>query len=134
MAVIDLFLDTSAYSAFKRGNLEIIDLARKASRIYVNSIVIGESLSGFKLGNREAQNRVEFEAFLRSPRVEILGLIRDTSERYAEILCYLRKSGTPVPTNNLWIAASVMEHGLMLITTDHHFQRIPHILSTILAQ
>ena len=129
----DIFFDTSAYSAFKRGNLKIIDVTRIAQKIYLNSIVIGESLSGFKMGNQEAKNRKEFLEFLDSPRVGILDIKRDTSERYAEILCYLRKKGTPIPTNDIWIAATVMENGLRLLTTDKHFQRIPHILSIIIS-
>ena len=75
----------------KRGNVEIIQVIRVAQKIYFNPIVVGELLSGFKTVNQEVKNRNEFEAFLRSPRVEIIGLKQNTSERYAEILCYLKE-------------------------------------------
>ena len=62
-----------------------------------------------------------------SPRVKVVPTTAETAERYARIYAYLRSQGRPIPTNDLWIAASAMEHGAELITLDHHFQNMPQI-------
>jgi tRNA(fMet)-specific endonuclease VapC len=68
-------------------------------------------------------------AFLASPRVDVIDVTEATSERYAAILDFLWKSGAPIPTNDLWIAASAMQHGLKLITTDTHYMKVPHVVT-----
>lgn len=82
----------------------------------------------FELGSRRERNRAELEEFLRSPRVGIAPLVEATAERYARILAYLLRSGRPIPTNDLWIAASAMEHGVVLLTADAHFLQVPQIV------
>ena len=123
-----IMLDTSAYSLFKRGNPEVVDRIRSTSRILIPSIVIGELLAGFEGGSKKEQNRKELDAFTGSARVQMVSITPDTAQRYAHIYKYLKTAGTPVPTNDLWIAASAMEHNAELITSDHHFSYIPHIL------
>jgi predicted nucleic acid-binding protein len=66
--------------------------------------------------------------FLESPRVQVVDINEETSERYAVIINYLWEQGTPVPTNDLWIAATAMQHGLKLLTTDGHYRNVPHII------
>lgn len=122
--VVRILLDTSAYSAFKRGQPQIIAALREASFIGLNTIVLGELLSGFARGNREEQNRRELREFLASPRVRIISMGLETAERFAIIYRALYDVGRPVPTHDLWIAASAMEHGLRVLTTDSHFRRI----------
>jgi tRNA(fMet)-specific endonuclease VapC len=92
------------------------------------SIVIGELLAGFELGNRRQRNRDELTEFLAVPRVAIVDVTQATGQRYAHIFAYLRREGTPIPTNDIWIAALAMEHGIELLTSDGHFGRVPHIL------
>ena len=84
----------------------------------MSSISIGELLSGFKGGARERENRDELAEFLDTPRVSIYRVSEDTAEFYAEILNGLRSAGTPIPTNDIWIAAQAMEHGLRLVSMD----------------
>jgi predicted nucleic acid-binding protein len=60
--------------------------------------------------------------------VGIVLITEDTAERYARIYAYLRTAGRPIPTNDLWIAASAMEHGAELLTTDRHFLDVPQIV------
>ena len=124
-----LLLDTSAYSAFKRGHAQLVAALRQAVLIVLTPIVLGELLSGFARGSREARNRAELERFLQSPRVKILPVGQETAERFAVIYRSLRESGTPIPSNDMWIAASAMEHGLRVLTTDAHFRRVPMILT-----
>ena len=120
-------LDTSAYSAFKRGHPEAIDALRRARGIVLPPIVLGELLAGFRIGSRDRANRRELEAFLSSPRVRVSPIDAETAQRYAEIFSYLRERGTPIPTNDIWIGACAMQWGLRLLTTDSHFERLPQV-------
>jgi tRNA(fMet)-specific endonuclease VapC len=127
-----IFIDTSAYSAFKRGHAGVRARLREFENICLNPIVIGELLAGFLRGGKDKENREALEAFLSSSRVQLLEISRGTAERYAVIQNALRHSGTPIPTNDLWIAASVMEHGLKLVTMDGHFRQVPQIVSEVI--
>ena len=119
-----ILLDTNAYTAFMLGAAEVVDVVAHADRLYLNSIVLGELLGGFAAGTREPTNRAELARFLNSPRVEVLPITADTADSYALIYAGLRRKGHPIPTNDLWIAASAMEHGAALLTRDAHFSHI----------
>lgn len=86
---------------------------------------IGELFSGFKAGNRESENREELNIFLDSPRVVIHALDEETADFYATILNNLKKAGTPIPTNDIWLAAVAFQHGYKLYSRDRHFKLIP---------
>ena len=128
-----ILLDTSAYSAFMRGHEGVLDLVQRAERISVSPIVLGELLAGFRLGKRTRKNHDLLERFLDSPRVDSLPVDDGTARRYSDIVEHLRRAGTPIPTNDLWIAASAMQHGLILVTTDTHFEKVPQISKEILS-
>ncbi len=123
-----VLVDTSAYSAFMRGHPELKLALQRAEEIYLSPIVVGELQSSFRRGKHQARNEKGLDEFLDAPRVELLAILDSTAVRYAEILTYLRRAGTPLPTNDVWIAASAMEHGLRVVTTDKHFQEVPQIL------
>ena len=127
-----ILLDTSAYSAFMRGHEGVLDLVQRAKQIAVTPIVVGELLSGFRLGKRRRKNHDLLDRFLDSPRVESLPIDEGTARRYSDIVDHLRREGTPIPTNDLWIAASAMQHGLILVSTDSHFRKVPQISKEIL--
>jgi tRNA(fMet)-specific endonuclease VapC len=99
-----------------------------ASEVFVTPIVLGELLYGFRGGGMGADNRRALRELLESSRVSILSLDEETAETYAIIRDYLRKQGTPVPANDLWIAASAVQHGLRLLTLDEHFGKMPQVL------
>jgi len=122
-----ILLDTSAVSAFLRGHENIVDAARAADRIAVNPVVLGELSAGFHGGSRHDDNLRILERFLRSPRVRILGIDAETADSYAQIYDSLRLAGTPIPTNDIWIAASAMQFGLQLVTTDAHYEHVVQI-------
>jgi len=124
-----LMLDTTAISAYFKGHQGIRVSMSSAGEIYLNPVVIGELLAGFIMGSREERNRQVLEEFIASPRVRIIYIDEETSERYAAILAYLREQGSPVPTNDLWIAASAMQYGLKVLTTDKHYLKIPQIIT-----
>jgi predicted nucleic acid-binding protein len=126
-----LTLDTSAYSAFKRGHPGVVGHLRRAEEILLPSIVLGELLGGFEAGSRTKRNREELGLFLESSRVRAVSIGQATAERYAVIYSSLRAMGQPVPTNNLWIAASAMEQGTELVTLDHDFTHVAQILVAV---
>ncbi len=128
MEKIKVMLDTSAYSAFLRGNEEAAQALQEADEIYLNPVVLGELYAGFAKGGREKKNRDILGEFLASPRVRVAAIDEETAERYAAIISYLWQKGTPLPTNDLWIAATAMQYGLKLITTDTHYRSVPQII------
>ena len=123
-----MLIDTNIYSHALRGDPETVSVLRRAHKIAICSISIGELLSGFKAGKRERENREELEEFLDAPRVQIYGIDENTAEFYAEILHGLRERGTPIPTNDIWIASVSFQHGLKLFSKDQHFKNISGLM------
>lgn len=95
----------------------------------LSPIVIGELRHGFRGGARERANLALLSEFIAQPSVTLIHVDHETAERFAEIQYHLRKEGTPLPTNDVWIAASAMQHGSRVLTNDQHFLGIPHILT-----
>ncbi len=122
-----LCLDTSAYSNFRRGSEEVAALLDRAELVGVPTIALGELRTGFLLGGRRQRNETELDAFLDNPVVEVLPVDAETSRHYAEIVAELRKAGTPVPTNDIWIAAAAARSGTTVLTCDDHFERIGRV-------
>jgi tRNA(fMet)-specific endonuclease VapC len=125
---VNVTLDTSAYSQMRRGNQAILDVVRRSGTVALSAIVLGELHSGFRAGNRCAENIAQLAQFLSKPSVRVLNVTEETAMRYAEIDLYLRKRGRPIPRNDVWIAAIALEHGLQLVTLDVHFREIPLLL------
>jgi len=121
-------MDTSAYAAFLRGSPEVKEAVQQADEIFFNPVVLGELIAGFMMGRNEKRNRGILKQLLSSPRVIVAEMDEETSERYAAIVQSLRMKGTPIPTNDLWIAASAMQHGLKVLTTDRHYLEVPQII------
>lgn len=119
-----LVLDTSAYSAFMAGESRAREAVAKVDKIYVPAVVVGELLAGFATGSRRAKNEQELQELLSSPRVEVWPVTEETARRYAAVYAALRKKGRPIPTNDLWIAATVLETGGLLLSLDAHFDEV----------
>jgi len=126
-----ILLDTSAYSALMTGNGAVADVVREADEIDLNAIVLGELLGGFARGSHRLKNERQLAEFVESPRVSVIDVDDDTAVRYSAIYDTLRSAGTPIPTNDIWIAASAMQYGLRLVTLDAHFTRVPQILTDL---
>ena len=120
-------LDTSAYSHFKRGDAKVIDLIDSAEWLGMPSVVLGELWTGFLLGNRLEQNERELREFLANPVVEQLVVDHDVARIYAELVVDLCKAGTPLPTNDIWIAAIAARAGATVLTYDAHFGAIDRV-------
>jgi tRNA(fMet)-specific endonuclease VapC len=126
-------LDTSAYSHFMRGHSEVVDLIARAKWIGVPSIVLGELRTGFLLGARARENEAELAKFLSNSVVTILDADDEAARHYAEIIVALRRAGTPIPTNDAWIAAIAAREGASVLTYDAHFEAIKRVGTSILA-
>ncbi len=119
-----ILLDTSAYVGFKRNNAELVEIITGAALILFSSVVLGELLFGFRSGTRFKKNLSDLNRFLAHEAVETVPVGNITADRYSRIAAQLKRQGTPLPTNDIWIAAQTMEYGAELITTDAHFEKI----------
>lgn len=126
--MIRILLDTNAYSAFKRGEKEIIEIIARSDEIFIPIPVLAELRIGFKAGSREKQNIDELEEFLFSPRVFTADICEQTALFYTEIYSALKQKGTPIPINDVWIAACTIENGAILISNDIHFKYVAGLL------
>lgn len=127
-----LCLDTSAYSYFKRGHVEAIAALDAAHWVGVPAIALGELRTGFALGTMRVQNEAELRTFLAEPVVNVLSVDEATSEIYADLLLALRRAGTPIPTNDIWIAALSVQSGSTVLTFDAHFEAVTRVAAQIL--
>jgi tRNA(fMet)-specific endonuclease VapC len=125
-------LDTSAYSHFRAGRDEVLDLLARADAVLVPTIVLGELEAAFDAGLRAKENRVRLTEFLDEPFVALLPVTASVARHYGRIVGALRRAGTPIPTNDVWIAATTADCGATLLTFDHHFDRIPELPRVVL--
>ncbi len=132
MVLSTISLDTSAYSAFMRGETAAKDVLQRADHILLSQIVIGELAFGFARGRFPQKNWQELYRFLDSPRVQVVDIDFDTALHYAQVLAQLQKNGTPIPTNDIWLAASTIRHAAALVTSDHHFARVDGLMRHML--
>ena len=125
-------LDTSAYSHLMRGHEGMTELVERAEWIGVPVVTIGELRTGFLLGARPLENETWLSEFLDHPVVEVVPVDLEVSRHFAEMVVELRSTGTPVPTNDIWIAASSARVGSLVLTFDRHFETIRRVGSIIM--
>lgn len=125
-------LDTSAYSHFKRSDPQVVDLIDRADWLGVPVVVLGELAVGFRQGKRRHENQSALEEFLANPVVDVLPVEEDMASIYADIVLDLKKAGTPLPANDIWIATVAVRHGATVLTYDQHFGSIARVGATIL--
>lgn len=121
-------LDTNRITDLFRGDLELAEQLGTAEEVWIPLFALGEIKAGFHGGTQQRRNESLLNRLLAKPTVGVLLPSRETAEHYARIFVQLRRAGTPVPDNDLWIAALVLEHDLVLITRDRHFERIPQVM------
>ena len=126
-----ILLDTSGYVGFKRGTKEVVDSITSAKAVLFSPVVLGELMFGFRNSNRFKENMEDLNKFLEHKVVEIVHIGKTTSDRYSRIALHLKRQGTPIPSNDIWIAAQAIEHGAELITLDRHFENIAGLVHTI---
>ncbi len=123
-----VLIDTNFYVAMMRGEAFARDIVHQSENIILCPIVLGELLFGFKNGDHERRNLEQLRNLLNRPSIKTIEITIKTSEFFALITSQLKKSGTPIPTNDIWIASCAMEHGLTLATRDAHFKKITNLL------
>lgn len=131
-AAVRLVLDTSAYSHFRAGHPRVLDFIAAAEVVVLPTIVLGELEAGFRLGRREEENRALLAEFLAEPFVTISQVTPSVARHYGRLFTDLRRAGTPIPINDVWIAASTLDCGGHLLTFDEHFDSIAALDRTVL--
>jgi tRNA(fMet)-specific endonuclease VapC len=120
-------LDSNRYNDLLTGDERVADVLEAADAVYLPFVVIGELRAGFAAGARQVENERLLRQFLLRDGVEVLFADEQTTHHYAAVYAQLRRQGTPIPTNDMWIAALVLQHDLALCTRDRHFDHLPHI-------
>lgn len=124
---VEIAIDTNRYRDFVDGVSAAVAVLRGAPKIYIPLVVAAELRAGFAAGRRGQENARTFEQFLHRPRVDLLLPTLETTRHYATLFQQLRSAGTPVPTNDLWIAALVLQFDIPLYSRDSHFDLIPQL-------
>jgi len=120
-------LDTNRLTDLFQGDTELAERLAFCEEVWVPLFVIGEIKAGFHGGTQRSSNEALLQKLLVKPTVEILLPSLETAEHYARLFVQLKRAGTPIPDNDLWIAALVLEHNLILITRDRHFEHVPQL-------
>ncbi len=122
-----LALDTNRYTDLCAGEESVIHALEHADEVWLPFIVLGELRAGFSVGTRGPRNEAVLHRFLLKPGVNVLYADEQTTHHYAAIYRQLRKQGTPIPTNDMWIAALALQHSLVLCDRDAHFDELPQL-------
>jgi tRNA(fMet)-specific endonuclease VapC len=125
---VRLALDTNRYVDLCRGTAEVVELVEHAEAVWLPFAVMGELRAGFAVGRRGEDNERVLRRFLMKPGVAVLYADDQTTHHYAAVFRQLRRQGTPIPTNDLWIAALVLQHDLVLCDRDRHFDQLPQLV------
>lgn len=120
-----VLIDTNAYVAFLAGDRSLLETLSQAETISMSVIVLGELHAGFRGGTRRRENEKILADFLGKPGVSPLMLSLETAQIFGEIKGTLKRAGTPIPINDVWLAAQAIETGSVLMTLDTHFRRVP---------
>jgi tRNA(fMet)-specific endonuclease VapC len=124
---VRLALDTNRYVDLCRGNVSVVEAIELADEVWLPFIVLGELRAGFAVGTQGPRNEAVLRRLLLKSRVGVLYADDQTTHHYAAIYRQLRKQRTPIPTNDMWIAALVLQHSLVLLARDSHFDVLPQL-------
>ena len=122
-------LDSNCYSDLMRGDQKLAEELSKCQEVCLPLPVIAELKAGFAFGGQRYRNEASLMQFLAEDAVSILTPGLQTAETYAQLWVQLKVAGTPIPIDDIWIAALCLEHGLLLVTRDKHFDRLPQLLT-----
>jgi tRNA(fMet)-specific endonuclease VapC len=117
-----VILDTNGLSALADGESTLEPILREAAEVALPVIVLGE----FRYGVRQSRDRQRYEQWLTESlgNFRILDVDSETATSYASIRVELKKAGTPIPSNDVWIAALCRQHSLFLLSRDRHFDLV----------
>ncbi len=117
-----ILLDTNAYTRLLAGEKAVLQAIANADTIYMSVFVLGELHAGFRSGTKEQENKDLLQRFLSRPGVNTLNATAETAEVFGYVKSSLKKAGTPLPVNDIWIAAHAVESGSVVVTYDGHFE------------
>jgi tRNA(fMet)-specific endonuclease VapC len=121
-------LDTNRLTDLFRGDAALAERLGLCDEVWIPLVVLAEIKAGFLGGAERHRNEILLRKLLSKTTVGVLLPDRETAEHYARLFVQLKRAGTPVPDNDLWIAALALQHDLLLITRDKHFEKIPQLL------
>ncbi len=121
-------LDTNRLTDLFQGDTALAERLGECDEVWLPLMVLAEIQAGFYGGSQQYRNEFLLRNFLIRPTVGVLLPARETADTYARLFVQLKRAGTPIPDNDLWIAALVLQHDLVLITRDRHFESIPQLL------
>jgi len=124
---VKLALDTNRYTDLCRGDVRVVEAVEHAEEVWLPFIVLGELRAGFAVGSQGLHNEAVLRRFLLKTGVGVLYADEQTTHHYSTVFRQLRKQGTPIPTNDMWIAALVLQHSLALFARDTHFDVLPQL-------
>ncbi len=122
-----ILLDTNRYRDFCDGLPQAVSRLQTAELVYLAFVTLAELRAGFIAGTASGPNERNLSVFLNRPRIRVLWPDEQTTHHYARLFLQLRKQGTPIPTNDIWIAALAVQHDLALFSRDCHFDRIQQL-------
>lgn len=121
-------LDTNRYVDLCRGVRDTVAVLEQADAVVLPFVVVAELRAGFLSGRRSAENERVLRQLLLKPGVHVQYADDQTTHHYAAVFRQLRKQGTPIPTNDMWIAALALQHNLALHSRDAHFDHLPQLV------
>jgi tRNA(fMet)-specific endonuclease VapC len=124
---VKVAVDTNRYVDLCRGVAETVEVLETADVVILPFVVLAELRAGFLLGRRQVENERSLHALLLKDGVEVLYADNQTTHHYASVYRQLRTQGTPIPTNDMWLAALVLQHNLALHARDRHFDHLPQL-------
>ncbi len=125
---VKVCIDTCAYTAFQNGHRGLLDLFNTCDELFFPITVVGELQFGFSYGTRYAENMKRLREFMEKANAHVLNTTLETALRYGLLAATLKRNGTPIPQNDIWIAALAMEHGAHLATLDSDFSLVPGLI------
>ncbi len=127
-------LDTSAYIQFLRGDADAVAAIDGAGWIGFPTISLGELYTGFSLSAGHEQDAARLRDFLAHPVVETIPVDDEVAHEYGQLVAGLRRIGTALPANDIWIAACAARTSSVVLTCDSHFERISRVGCIVLRQ
>jgi tRNA(fMet)-specific endonuclease VapC len=127
-----IVLDTSAYARLRAGHAGVLQILTEVETVYLPAIVLGELEAGFRRGRRTKENHAMLAEFLQESFTTVLPVTEDVARVYGRLFASLREAGTPIPVNDIWIAASTVEAGAHLVTFDRGFDLVRELDRTVL--
>jgi len=124
---VRIALDTNRYTDLCRGEVSVVEAIERADEVFLPFIVVGELRAGFAVGSQGARNEAVLRRFLLRSGVRLLYADEQTTQQYTAVYRQLRKQETPIPTNDMWIAALVLQHSLVLLARDAHFDALAQL-------